>query len=163
MAIKKEQKVEMLGRVTDLVKKAQSAVFVNFHGLSVSETTSLRSGLRSEGVSYLVAKKTLVKRALADAGVKGEQPALDGELAIAYGEDLTAPARGIYEFQKTHKKNISILGGVFEGEFMNQEQMTGIATIPPTPVLRGMFVNVINSPIQGLVIALNQIAEKKTA
>jgi hypothetical protein len=41
--------------------------------------------------------------------------------------------------------------------------MTAIATIPPVPVLRGMFVNVINSPIQGLVIALDQIREKKAA
>ena len=41
--------------------------------------------------------------------------------------------------------------------------MTAIATIPPLPVLRGMFVNVINSPLQGLVIALDQIREKKSA
>ena len=32
--------------------------------------------------------------------------------------------------------------------------------IPPMPVLRGMFVNIVNSPIQGLVIALDQITEK---
>ncbi len=41
--------------------------------------------------------------------------------------------------------------------------MTAIATIPPVPVLRGMFVNVLNSPIQGFVIALDQIAQKKAA
>ncbi len=41
--------------------------------------------------------------------------------------------------------------------------MTAIATIPPVPVLRGMFVNVINSPIQGLVIALDKVREQKAA
>jgi ribosomal protein L10 len=41
--------------------------------------------------------------------------------------------------------------------------MNAIALIPSVPVLRGMFVNVINSPIQGLVIALDKIAEKKAA
>lgn len=163
MAISKAKKEEVLNRVTDVVKGAQSAVFVNFHGLTVADTTALRSGLREDGVGYLVAKKTIVKRALADSGVKGDQPALDGELAIAYGDDLTAPARGIYAFKKDHPENIAILGGVFEGAYMDQEEMTEIATIPPTPALRGMFVNVINSPIQGLAIALSQIAEKKTA
>jgi hypothetical protein len=39
--------------------------------------------------------------------------------------------------------------------------MKAIATIPPVPVLRGMFVNVINSPIQRMAIALGQIAAKK--
>jgi len=40
-------------------------------------------------------------------------------------------------------------------------KMQEIATIPSLQVLRGMFVNVINSPIQGLAIALNAIAQKK--
>ena len=41
--------------------------------------------------------------------------------------------------------------------------MTAIATIPSQKTLQGMFVNVINSPIQGFVMALDQIAKKKTA
>ena len=55
------------------------------------------------------------------------------------------------------------MGGVFDGEYMDKAAMTAIANIPDVPVLRGMFVNVINSPIQGMVIALNAIAEKKSA
>ena len=45
--------------------------------------------------------------------------------------------------------------------FTSAEKMIALATIPPLPVLRGMFVNVINSPIQGLVMALDQISKKK--
>ena len=41
--------------------------------------------------------------------------------------------------------------------------MISIATIPPLQVLRGMFLNVINSPIQRFAIALGQIAESKGA
>ena len=76
---------------------------------------------------------------------------------------MTAAARGIFEAGKKHKESLSIVGGVFENAFLDAKSMVAIATIPPVPVLRGMFVNVINSPIQGFVIALNQIAEKKTA
>ena len=163
MAITKEKKKEIYNNINKSVSDAASVVFVNFHGLSVAETTGLRKELRGEDVGYTVAKKTIIKRALDNSKAKGEQPQLDGELAIAYGEDLIAPARGVYEFQKTHKKKISILGGIFEGKFMDKEEMMEIATIPPVPVLRGMFVNVINSPIQGLVIALSKIAETKEA
>lgn len=163
MAITKQKKKEIYEKVTKAVGDADSVVFVNFHGLTVAATNELRVGLRKGGVGYTVAKKTLVKRALSDAKISGEMPELPGELAIAYSEDLIAPAREVYEFQKTHKDNVAILGGVFEGKFMDQEAMLGIATIPPVPVLRGMFVNVINSPIQGLVVALSKIAEKKTA
>ena len=161
MAITKEKKKEIYEKVQNAVENSSSMVFVNFHGLSVSETTQLRKSLRSEAVGYTVAKKTVVKRVLQDSKTEGEIPVLDGELAVVYSEDLIAPARGINEFKKTHKKNIDILGGIFEGKFMNKEEMMEIATIPSVPVLRGMFVNVINSPIQGLVIALSKIAEQK--
>ena len=161
MAITKEKKQEIYEKVQNAVENSSSMVFVNFHGLSVSETTQLRKSLRSEAVGYTVAKKTVVKRVLQDSKTEGEIPVLDGELAVVYSEDLIAPARGINEFKKTHKKNIDILGGIFEGKFMNKEEMMEIATIPSVPVLRGMFVNVINSPIQGLVIALSKIAEQK--
>lgn len=163
MAITKEKKKEIYKKVQGAIEDSESMVFVNFHGLSVAETTQLRKGLREEGVNYTVAKKTVIKRALDDSKTKGDAPELEGELAIAYSEDLIAPARGINEFKKSHKDNIDILGGIFEGKYMNKEEMLEIATIPAVPVLRGMFVNVINSPIQGLVIALSKIAETKEA
>jgi ribosomal protein L10 len=36
-----------------------------------------------------------------------------------------------------------------------------VAQIPGLKTLQAQFVNLINSPIQGFVIALNAIAEKK--
>ena len=88
---------------------------------------------------------------------------LDGEIAIAYSKDLTAPAREVWNFTKKFEDKIAMAGGVFEGAFLDAAGIMAIATIPPTPILRGMFLNVINSPIQGLAIALSQIAEKKAA
>ncbi len=163
MAIKKDKKVEILNKVKDIFSKDGSTVFVNFHGLSVGDTTELRSNLRGQNVGFTVAKKTLIKRALNDLKVEGDRPELSGEVAVAYGEDIIAPAREVYEFQKTHKNKVAILGGIFEGEYKDKEEMTTIASIPGMQILRGMFVNVINSPIQGLAVALNEIAKSKEA
>ena len=68
----------------------------------------------------------------------------------------------VHEFGKKFVDKLVILGGIFEGKLVGQAHMQEIATIPSTQVLRGMFVNVINSPIQGLAIALNAIAQKKS-
>lgn len=162
MAITKAKKQEILAKLDEVKNSADSIVFVNFKGLPVSETTALRGSLRESGVGYFVAKKTLMKRAF-DGAYEGEMPELEGEIAIAYSEDAIAPAQNVKEFQVKYKDKISIVGGVFQGVYKNQEEMTEIASIPPLPVLRGMFVNVINSPIQGLVLGLNAIAEKKSA
>lgn len=165
MAITKQKKVELVASMKDRLSKAKSVVFVNFNALSVAETKALRRKLSAEQVGYVVAKKTLAKRVLNDMGAKGEMPELPGQIALAYGEDLLAPARETYEFQKTprDKGSISIMGGIFDGEFKTQSEMMAIATIPPLQTLRGMFLNVINSPIARVTVALGQIAESKGA
>lgn len=161
MAINKAKKVDVVEKLTDAFNKAKSLVFVNFKGLTVGNTTLMRSALKKEGISYSVAKKTLTRRALLSQKFEGNTPELPGELALAWGEDLVAPAREVYTFQKKFPENLNILGGVFEGRYMTKSEIEGIATIPPTPILRGMFVNIINSPIQRFAIALSEIAKKK--
>jgi len=161
MALTKQQKIDIIQKIKDIFKKSQSIVFVNFHGLSVVDTSEMRKELRNQNVGYTVVKKTLMKRALSDESFVGEEPALVGELALSYGEDLVAPASAVASFAKKHKDALSIIGGIFEGHYKNKEEMNVIAAIPPLPVLYGQFVNVINSPIQGLVVALGEISLKK--
>ncbi len=161
MALTKQKKSELLSVLETITKESGSIVFVHAKGLTVSDTMKLRDTLAANNAQFKVVKKSLLKRALVAAGISGDMPTLDGEMAVAYSSDLTAPAREVWDFAKKFKDKISMAGGVFEGRFMDKSEITAIATIPPTPVLRGMFVNVINSPIQGLVLALNAIAEKK--
>lgn len=163
MAITKEKKRDILVRLTGALAEATSAVFVGFTKLTVADAARMRQELKGEGVQYFVAKKTLLRRALAERGYTGELPELPGEVALAWGagEDTTVPARAIHGFGAKLAGAVGILGGVFEGAFADATKMKAIATIPSVPVLRGMFVNVINSPIQGLVIALDKIREQK--
>jgi len=163
MALTKEQKKDVLDKVTGALDEANSVVFVHAKGMGVSDTQDMRAKMREEGVSYYVAKKTLVKRALADKSYEGEQPAFDGELALAWGEDMVAPAREVQAFVKSTKDKVAIVGGIFEGRYMNAAEMTEIASIPGQQTLYAQFVNIINSPIQGLVMSLDQIAQKKEA
>jgi large subunit ribosomal protein L10 len=162
MARTKVQKKEIIEKLETIVKDAQSMVFVNFHGLNVGDTTLVRRKLKNEKVGFFVSKKSLTRKVLESKKFAGTLPELAGEVGLAYSVDLVAPAREVYEFQKKYKGQISILGGVFEGKFMSKEEMMGIALIPSENTLRAMFVNVINSPIQGFAVALDQIAKKKT-
>lgn len=160
MAITKAKKQDIIAKLETVRDSSESIVFVNFKGLTVANTTAMRKNLREKGVSYLVAKKTLMKRTFGTT-FTGEMPTLDGEVAIAYSTDAIAPAQNIKEFSEKFKNNVAIVGGVFQGVYKSQAEMIEIASIPPLQTLRGMFVNVINSPIQGLVIALDAIASKK--
>lgn len=161
MAITKEKKQSIVASFSEIVAGAESIAFVQFDKLTVANAIALRRQLRAAGVGYKVGKKTLLKRVLATHGYTGTLPELSGEIAIAYSTDALAPAREVYEFQKAHKDVITLVGGIFEGSYKSKEEIMTIATIPGLQTLRGMFVNIINSPIQRFVIALDQIAAKK--
>ena len=163
MAKTKEQKAVIVEKLEDSLKTAASAVFVHFTGVSVAEESVMRRSLRGDGVSYFVAKKTLIKRALDKLGHKHADLPLKGEVAVAWasGDDVTLSARLIHGFGTKLKDKLTILGGIFEGRLMGQAEMQEIATIPSIQALRGMFANIINSPIQRIAIALSEVAKTK--
>ena len=164
MAKTKEQKGEVIAKLEDGFKNSISTVFVHFAKLNVADESAMRRSLRGEGVSYVVAKKTLIKRALQNLGHTAEIP-LEGEVAVAYGggNDATLVARLMHGFGKSLADKVTILGGIFEEKLIGQAEMQEIATIPSVQTLRGMFVNVINSPVAGLAVALKAIADKRAA
>ena len=162
MALSKQKKAEILEKLGKIVKNSLSIVLVNFHSLPVTESSLIRKAFRKKAIGYTIAKKTLTKKVLSEGGILGAMPDLPGELGIVYGTDLIEPARETYSFQKKFDKKIQIVGGVFEGRFMNQSEMLTIAQIPALQTLYTQFVNLINSPIRGLVIALNAITQVKS-
>lgn len=162
MAITKSKKQDIVSNFSDILANASSVAFVRFDKLTVKSANEFRRKLGAAGVGYKVGKKTLLKRVLDTKGYTGTMPDLKGEVGIAYSNDLLAPAREVYEFQKSNKDFIEMLGGMFDGGYKDKAEMMAMATIPGLQTLRGMFVNVINSPIQRVVIALDAISKKKS-
>lgn len=164
MAKTKAEKGVIIDKLESAFKDTTSSVFVHFTKVTVADESSMRRGLRNDGVRYLVAKKTLIRRALEKLGHAHADLPLEGEVAIAYGGagDATAPARLVHDWSSKLVDKLVILGGIFEGKLVGQAKMQEIATIPSLKVLRGMFVNVINSPIAGLAIALKAVADQRS-
>lgn len=159
--LKKSKKEEIVSDLKKEIKDSSSLVFVNFHGMKVGDETLLRKNLREQGVSYRVSRKTLLKRAL-DGMAEGEIPSLSGEVAVAYGKDAIAPGREIFNFQKNHKGSpLAILGGIFEGKFVDAPYMMELATIPGREVLLSKIAFLLKSPIQRLALAVNEVAKSK--
>lgn len=158
----KSRKKEIIKDLEKSIKDSTSVVFVNFHGLKVADETVLRSNLREKNVGYKVSRKTLLKRVL-EGKATGEIPELVGEVAVAFSKDQLASAQEIYNFQKSHKNMLNILGGIFEGKFLDGAKMTEIAMIPGREILYAQFVNLINSPIQRFAVVLDQVAKNKKA
>ena len=155
---KKEAVIEQLGKI---FAESQTVVFVQFDKVTAEEANMLRGACADESVGYLVAKKTLIRKAFDDSSLDGVLPAMEGEIALAYGSDMLAPARLMGEQSKVLGERLAIVGGVFENALMSQEEMRAIAAIPPLKTLYAQFLTIIRAPVQGFASALGQIADKK--
>ncbi len=161
MPITKDKKKELVKELETIFKDSKGVVFVGFKGLKVNDANKMRKGFTTQGVGYLVAKKTLMGRALEAAKIEGAKPEIAGEVAVAYAADNLTPSREVGAFLKKNKDMLQILGGIFEGRFITKAEVVTYASIPDKKTLYAQIVNLMNSPIQRFVVATSEIAKKK--
>ena len=158
---KVELKQPVVAEISELLDGAQSAVAVDYRGLTVEQDTRLRKQLREAGVSYKVYKNTMIRFAAKGTPFEAMDADLEGPTALAVSKtDATAPARILAEFAKTANK-LELKGGVVEGTYYDAKGMQVIATIPSREVLLAKLFGSMQSPITNLARVLNQIAEAK--
>lgn len=157
MPITKVQKEEILKALVDNMKQAKSVVFADYQGMSVKEVKEMRSKMREKGVSFQVAKKTLLKLAAKEAGYSDEIPveSIFGPIGAAFSmEDELAGAKMIHEISKKNDK-LKLRGALFEGKALSVAQTKQLAMLSSKEELISKFIYVIKSPIQGFHGVLN--------
>lgn len=153
----KADKEKSVAELTGLLDGATGVYSVDFTGMNVAQTISLRREFKKVGVHYKVAKNTLIKRALQDAG-RYDQAVVDrfkGQTGIALGyDDPAAPARVMKDFKSDHLKlNFAVVDGtVFEGD-----RLPELASMPTRMELLGSIVGALNAPASGIVGAVNAV------
>jgi len=157
-----EAKGVVVKEISDVLEGAQSAVLVDYIGLTVDQDTQLRKQLREAGVTYKVYKNRLIRLAVKDTEFASldENGHLDGPSALAVSKtDATAPARIIAKFAKTAPK-LEIKGGVVEGAYYDAKGMDEIAKVPSREELLSKLLGSIQSPVANFARVMNQLAEK---
>lgn len=149
-----KSKVQKQATVEALVaglKTAKGVVFANFQGLTVAKTEELRKEARKVGVTVLAAKKTLVKRALEEAGLNGvDAGSFQGGVATLIGSDEVTPAKIVATFAKKNEV-VKIFGGVMEGKFIDATMVKSLSALPSKQELLQKMVGSLNAPISGFV------------
>ncbi|MFR7990248.1 MAG: 50S ribosomal protein L10 [Anaerovoracaceae bacterium] len=157
----KQQKQIIIDEIKQKLENAQSAVVIDYMGISVAEADNMRKKLREGGVDYTVYKNTLIKRAIEGTDYAPLAEVLEGPTAIAISsEDATAPARMLNEIIKAYKK-MEFKAGVVEGTYYDKSGIEQIADIPSRDVLIAKFMGSIQSPVSKFVRTLQAIADDK--
>lgn len=164
--------------VESLAEKLQNScagVLVEYSGTDVATDTQLRRAMRAAGVEYAVVKNTLTRFAANKVGFEGLDSFLNGPTALAISAtDPVAPAKLLCEYAAKKDSKIKIKVGFVEGKIISDKEVQALAELPSREVLVAQVLGtmiapvtglatVLNANIRGLAVALNAIAEKKSA
>ncbi|MCR5702930.1 MAG: 50S ribosomal protein L10 [Lachnospiraceae bacterium] len=157
-------KIELKQPVVEEIKAqldgAQSAVLVDYRGLTVEQDTKLRRALREADVTYKVYKNTMVRFAIDGTEFDALKDQLEGPNAIAISKtDATAPARILAKFAK-EAEALEIKGGVIEGTFYDAAGIKAISSIPSREELLSKMLGSLQSPIANFARVIKQIADQ---
>lgn len=153
MAVTKLHKEEILAELVARFKNAQSIGFAKTTALSVGEFEALRNELRTVNASYIVAKKTLIVKAIKDAlNIDMDISTLPGQIGVVCSnEDAMAGLGKVNDLvKKTKGEKVEWAASIFEGELKDLESTKAIAGMPSRDTLLGRLVGSMQSPIAGL-------------
>lgn len=156
-----ESKQQVVNEISEKFNQSESAVLVDYRGLSVEEVTALRKELRDNDVDYKVYKNTLARRAVDGTDFESLNETLVGPTAIAFGkEDVVAPAKILHNFAKEHEA-LEIKGGMIQGQVASLDQIKELSTLPDYDGLVSMLLSVLQAPIRNLAYATKAIADQQ--
>jgi large subunit ribosomal protein L10 len=155
----RSQKTDSVAQLNAVFNESGVVVVTRNLGLTVAQSTDLRSKMRDAGASYKVAKNRLAKLALKDTDYVGLDEYLTGPTAIAYSIDPVAAAKAVVDFAKTNDR-LEIVGGSMGSQVLDANGIKALASMPSLDELRGTIVGLINAPATKVVRVISEPANK---
>lgn len=158
MALSKEQKQEVIDKVSSLLDSSKMTVVAKYEGTSVKSLQQLRSNARDNGTVLQVLKNRLVIKAMGDKKTFSETDVsnLKGQLLYAFNdEDEVAPAQVLAKFAK-EQPSIEFVGAIRDdGTFISADEVKTLATLPSKSELLAQVIATLGSPLNDVTGALS--------
>jgi large subunit ribosomal protein L10 len=139
------QKAESVESLNAVFNEVGVVVVTRNLGMTVAQSTALRTRVRDAGAAYKVAKNSLAKLAIANTNYEGIGDMLTGPTALASSVDPVAAAKAVVDFAKTNDK-IEIVGGSMGTQVLNAEGIKALASMPSLDELRATLIGLVQAP-----------------
>ena len=168
----REQKAAVIEEIAAQINESEAVYAVDYRGITVAQAAELRAKLRDADATLRIVKNTLTIRAADQAGAEALKPMLEGPTALTFARgDAASAAKAVFDYSRATGL-LPFKGGTLNGDGLDPEQVQSIARLPTRDVLNAQFVNIVASPLTGLVTSLSnlisglarqlsQVAEKK--
>lgn len=160
MALKLEQKRNIVAELHQEASKALAAVLADYRGMTVSEMTELRAEARRRGLYLRVIRNTLAQRAM--AGTKFE--CLDGEFKgptlLAFSRQEPGAAARLLKDSVQQYDALKIKALSVDGQLLDASQIDRVADLPTREEALAQLLAIMLAPAAKLARTLNQVPGK---
>jgi large subunit ribosomal protein L10 len=149
------EKIESVKKLKTLIEENQNIFLIQFSKVSVPSITRLRQKVREKNARYIVAKNTLILRAVEGTELEVLKSHLQGPTAlVVHAGDPVEVAKVLADFNKDNPA-FTFKGGYVEKRAATGDQLKSLATMPSKPELIAKVLYLMKSPIQRLVYVLS--------
>jgi large subunit ribosomal protein L10 len=141
----REEKTELIETLQATLSEATTVVVTHQSGMTVAESTELRTKMREAGAGYKVTKNRVTRIALQDTKFQDLTDLFTGPTAMGSSSDPVAAAKVLVEFAKDNDK-LSIVGGSLDGKILDKAGVEALAKMPSLDELRAKLVGLLNAP-----------------
>ncbi len=162
MAIRLEDKKQIVSEVNEAAISALSAVLADYRGVTVDEMTELRKTARENKVYLRVVRNTLLKRAVENTEFECIKEVLIGPTILAFSqEDPGAAARVLKDFAKENNE-FEIKALSVGGKLLDASEIDILAKLPTYDQAVSMLMSVMLAPVTKLARTFNEVPSKVT-
>lgn len=156
----KTERQSAIDALTAQLKASPNVYVTDFSGLNVLRMTELRRRMREAGVTYVVVKNTLARRALAASEIPSLDEHLTGPTGLVLSTDALAAAKVITEFAREFEKP-TVKAGYVDGAAVAPAYIKRLGEIPSRDVLLGQFAGTLNNVLYSFVAALEALRDQR--
>ena len=141
----RSQKADAVAALNATFNEVGVVVITRNLGMTVAQSTLLRTKMRDAGASFKVSKNSLARLAIEGTSYAAIGDMFTGPVALATSVDPVAAAKVAVDFAKTNDK-LEIVGGAMGTQVLDPEGIKALAALPSLDALRSRLIGIVQAP-----------------
>jgi len=148
--MKSTEKQVIINNLKERIDSYNHFYLTDISGLNAADTSDLRRLCFKRDVKLVVAKNTLLRKALENSTKNAEElyDALQGNTSVMFTRNGNVPAKLIKEFRKKHKMPVLKAAYVEESVYVGENQLDALVALKSKNELITDVVFLLQSPMQ---------------
>lgn len=160
MALRLEQKHQIVTEVSAAADAALAAVLADYRGLSVAELTDLRRRARGSGVYLRVVRNSLLKRAVVGTQYECLSQVAAGPTMLALSTEEPGSAARLLKEAAAEFEDLDVTAVAIGGEVYPAEHIDRLASLPTRDEALAQLMAVMQAPVAKLARTLQEVPAK---